>query len=329
MLSKLILTSTITYLLSLFGQVSCSDIITFSDFIKTYNKDYSDSEISERLVIYKNNIDIINKHNNENHSWKMAVNEFTDLSQEEFKTTYNCYNKDTNRLINRKQYLNFYRDVPSEVDWTVKGAVTAVSDQKNCGSCWSFSCTEAVESAYFLSTGNLVSLSEQQLVDCSGSFGNEGCNGGLMDYGFEYIKENGICSESSYPYTGVDGTCKKCTPITKIDSYVDVTPNSELALQQAVALQPVSVAIEADTMVFQFYSTGVMNSVSCGVNLDHGVLVVGYGSLNGVDYWKVKNSWGANWGENGYILIGRNAADKQGICGIAMEPSFPVISKTL
>lgn len=306
-----------------------ADSLQFSNFIKNYNKNYSDNDLVSRFNIYQQNLEKISKHNNQNYSWKMSVNEFTDLTSDEFKTTHFCYNEKKS-ILKKNKYSKLIKDfdIPTEIDWSNVGAVTPVKDQGQCGSCWAFSTTGSVESAYYLKTGKLVSLSEQQLVDCSGSYQNQGCNGGLMDYGFQYIKDKGICLEKDYKYTATDGTCKKCKSVTKINSYVDVTPNSESELQKAVALQPVSVAIEADTSVFQFYSSGVIDSTSCGTNLDHGVLVVGYGTLNGKDYWKVKNSWGSSWGNNGYVLIGRNieSEPEQGICGILSEPSYPVLS---
>jgi len=151
-----------------------------------------------------------------------------------------------------------------------------------------------------------------------------------MDYGFEFVIKNGLCSESAYPYKAEDGTCKKssCTPTIKaglVSGYKDVPADDEAALKSAVSQQPVSVAIEADTSVFQFYTSGVITSSGCGTNLDHGVLVVGYGSKNGTPYWKVKNSWGSNWGQNGYVLIERNAGGA-GICGIASQPSYPTVN---
>ena len=256
----------------------------------------------------------------------------TKLTSEEFKISTECY-KDPDMFLNiprinfDKRQLPQIKDLPSEVYWTAKGAVTDIKDQGQFGSCWSFSTTGSVESAYFLSTGKLDSFSEQQLVDCSSSYGNQGCNGGLMDDAFNYIKDNGICLEKDYPYEGSDGKCKKCKTVTKINSFVDVPVNDEQALQQAVSIQPVSVAIEADQSSFQFYSSGVM-SASCGTNLDHGVLVVGYGTLNGKDYWKIKNSWGANWGDSGYILLARNVKDSAGQCGITMMASYPIINSS-
>jgi C1A family cysteine protease len=218
--------------------------------------------------------------------------------------------------------------LPTSVDWSAKGAVTPIKNQEQCGSCWAFSTTGSVEGAWFLAKGELVSLSEQQLVDCSGPEGNQGCNGGLMDYAFEYIiKNKGITTEAAYPYTAADGTCQAAgKPVeATLSGYKDVSPNSETALLTAIAQQPVSVAVEADQSVFQFYSGGVMDS-ACGTALDHGVLAVGYGTDTGKDYYKVKNSWGADWGEKGYIRLGRGAKfNPSGQCGIQMDPSYPVV----
>ena len=173
----------------------------------------------------------------------------------------------------------------------------------------------------------LKSLSEQQLVDCSGAQGNQGCNGGLMDDAFQYIiATGGLCSEAAYPYTAADGTCasSSCTSVNTISGYTDVTPDSDSAFAAAVAQQPVSIAIEADQSSFQFYSGGVMTA-ACGTALDHGVLAVGYGTDTGVTYFKVKNSWGASWGEAGYIRLARGASYNSGAgqCGIYSDPSWP------
>jgi KDEL-tailed cysteine endopeptidase len=185
-----------------------------------------------------------------------------------------------------------------------------------------------VEGAWFLSKGSLVSLSEQQLVDCSQAEGNQGCNGGLMDQAFQYIIDNkGITTEAAYPYTATDGTCAaKGKPVAAtLSGFKDVAANNELALETAIVQQPVSVAVEADQSVFQFYSGGVMDS-ACGTQLDHGVLAVGYGTDAGKEYYKVKNSWGADWGMKGYILLGRGAKfNPSGQCGIQMQASYPVV----
>jgi len=208
------------------------------------------------------------------------------------------------------------------MDWRKKGAVTPVKDQGQCGSCWAFSTTGSTEGAHQIATGKLVGLSEQQLVDCSSAQGNQGCNGGLMDQAFQYIISNpGIASEEAYPYTAQDGTCNTAAKsVTMITGYTDVTSGDEGALMKAVNVGPVSVAIEADQSCFQFYSGGVLNDPTCGTQLDHGVLAVGYGTLSGQDYWIVKNSWGTSWGvESGYVFIAKGIDE----CGIATENSYP------
>eukprot|EP00954_Amorphochlora_amoebiformis_P029812 1393696-Amorphochlora_amoeboformis.AAC.1 len=216
--------------------------------------------------------------------------------------------------------------LPDSVDWSMKNAVTPVKNQGQCGSCWAFSTTGSVEGIHAIKTGNLVSLSEQQLVDCAGT-GTYGCKGGFLNSAFEYVKSDGLCTESSYPYKAKNGNCEdwRCKTAVKIDGHVRVTPKNELAMMHAVAQQPVSVTIEADQKVFQFYHGGVLSSEACGVKLDHAVLVVGFGEQDGNKYWKVKNSWGTRWGLDGYILIGRGTGESSGVCGILMTPSYPTI----
>lgn len=293
----------------------------FSRFLTKYNKVYDPIENEHRFNVFSNNLEIINKHNiNTDHTWKMEVNSFTDISKEEFNVLYKTYTKqDRIDSIPRTNFTYSLESLPDSFDWTVLGAVTPVKNQQQCGSCWAFSTTGSTEGALFLKNGKLLSLSEQQLVDCSKPQGNQGCSGGIMSQGFNYIEQNGICLENDYPYTAADGTCKKsCKSVTKVSSFVDVPANNEVTLQNALHINPVSVAVEADQ--WQFYSSGVLTT-ACGNNLDHGVLLVGWGVLNNVSYWKVKNSWGPEWGADGYILLQRGI----GQCGIAMEPSYPVI----
>jgi C1A family cysteine protease len=304
---------------------------TFSTWLSMYNRSYaSPTERDYREYVYTRNLAKIARHNSHNHSYWFNVNKFADLTRTEFAKMYirGGYNNETRRSRNHVDwYLMRPTALPASVDWSAAGAVTPVKDQGQCGSCWAFSTTGSVEGAWFLKNKSLVSLSEQQLVDCSTSEGNQGCNGGLMDYGFQYVINNkGLTTEATYPYTATDGTCKtKVKSAATISSFKDVPTNSQSALMNAIVQQPVSVAVEADQNSFQFYAGGVMTK-ACGTNLDHGVLAVGYGSEGGQDYYKVKNSWGADWGLKGYILLGRGSQfGVSGQCGIQMDPSFPVV----
>lgn len=222
--------------------------------------------------------------------------------------------------------------LPESVDWRAEGAVSEVKNQKMCGSCWAFSATGAVEGVNAIVTGKLVSLSEQQLVDCDTEL-DHGCHGGLMDRAFDYIiKNGGIDTEEDYPYTAQDGVCdapRAGRKVVTIDGYEDVPQLDESALLRAVARQPVAVAIEADQRAFQLYAGGVFDA-PCGATLNHGVLVVGYGTLNNgtadLPYWLVKNSWGGVWGDHGYIKLLRSplgSAAGPGQCGIALKASYP------
>jgi cathepsin L len=287
-----------------------------------------DGEEKIRYMIWQDNVRLINEHNKLGKSYTLALNKFADLTAAEYQEMNGF--KLANRTITPKP-SKFMPPcniaLPDEVDWRKNGYVTPVKNQGQCGSCWAFSTTGSLEGQMFKKTGKLVSLSEQQLLDCSTSFGNHGCNGGLMDQAFEYIKENGgLDTEASYCYEMAQGQCryKQADAFGCVTGYQDITEGNEQELQQALATQgPVSVAIDASHSSFQFYKQGVYDEPACNsFQLDHGVLAVGYGTENGQDYWLVKNSWGTGWGDQGYIKMSRNCNNQ---CGIASCASYPLV----
>jgi len=323
-------------------------IYVFKQWAKDFGRSYRtiDDE-TLRYKIWYENLGRIASTNTKKLSYKLRLNQFADLTDDEFRLKVHgsqgaCYREDkmegkipkistkpTNKLV-----VTPPANLPASVDWVTQGVVTPVKNQGDCGSCWAFSTTGSIECNYAIANKVLNSLSEQQLVDCSYAEGNEGCNGGLMTDAFAYVvKEGGLCTETEYPYTGVDGTCKASSCGTLYDpikTYTSVTTDDSTALETAAASGCVSVAIEADQAAFQYYSSGILSG-TCGTSLDHGVLVVGYGTATSEDgqatqdYWLVKNSWGTSWGEAGYVQICRNC-DKNGLageCGINKEPSYP------
>ncbi|GAB4840490.1 hypothetical protein Ancab_021259 [Ancistrocladus abbreviatus] len=286
-------------------------------------------EKHERFNVFKANVDYIDKVNKMGKPYKLRLNRYGDMTNIEFRTLYGLKIRQ-HRVVRPRANRRFLYEnalgLPASIDWRTRGAVTHVKDQGQCGSYWAFSTVAAVEGINQIMTDQLVSLSEQELVDCDHE--NFGCNGGQMEKAFEFIKKiGGLTTEETYPYMAGDGTCddtKLNYPVVNIDGYEVVPQNDENALKKAVANQPVSVSIDAGGSDMQFYSEGVFTG-NCGTELNHGVAVVGYGETeDGTEYWIVKNSWGTGWGEQGYINMLRDVDAEEGLCGIAMDASYPV-----
>jgi KDEL-tailed cysteine endopeptidase len=287
-----------------------------------HGKAYGLAEETARFAIFVENYKRVIKFNAENENTKLAMNKFADLTGEEFKNIHaGCFKDDGKRFVDNNYQV---KSLPASVDWRTKGAVTPIKNQGQCGSCWSFSTTGALEGFHFISTGTLLSFSEQQIVDCDTQ--DDGCDGGLPYQAMEYTATAGLETESEYPYTAEDGTCtvdKSETTTTNSGHTMIATKNTNAVLTATVA-QPVSVAIEADQDVFQLYSSGVI-SKGCGDSLDHAVLVVGYNTFSSEQAFIVKNSWGTDWGQAGYVYISTSETPNggAGVCGILSQPVVP------
>jgi C1A family cysteine protease len=323
--------------------------VMFQSWANDHSKEYaSDEEKEHRMRIWMQNHIKIELHNNQvpEPKFKLGHNAFSDMTQDEYAelnklgihaSTHGKLAVEEN--FAKAEFATFRHledpmlELPKEVNWIALGGVTDVKNQGACGSCWAFSTTGALEGAKFVKTGELVALSEQNLLDCDHK--DLGCNGGLMDNAFKFDeKTGGLCSEADYPYEAKQG--KKCNPTnctdvpgTIVSTFYDVPKGEPKALMAAVAMQPISVAIQADQFVFQFYKTGVLTDDKCGKQgmIDHGVLAVGYGTDSETQepYWLVKNSWGDSWGEKGYIRLGRNSKNDYGMCAILKAASFPEV----
>ena len=318
-----------------------SHYLSFIQFMKTHHRTYPSSALPHRFATFSSTLRLIAEHNARaaslNLSYTLGVTANADLTAEEYRQQRLGYRSRRGMGVegSAKCDATSYgglREVEGGVDWRLKGAVTGVKDQGSCGACWAFSATGAMEGAWALSkkkgAGSLLSLSEQQLLDCSGGEGNEGCSGGYTSAAFDYIQQaGGACSEADYTYVGyVDDACHDadCTPVITISSHACVDGGNETALLLAVTRQPVAIAIEADQPMFQHYSGGVMNDPTCGQSLNHAVLIVGYGTDggSGLPYWLVKNSWGQKWGLGGYAMVVRGKNQ----CGLAAEPYLPLVA---
>lgn len=262
------------------------------------------------------NLKYIINHNSVERSYKLGITKFMHLSEEEWKGIFNNITIDNSTSSENINPLNL-KDIPSSWDWRDHDVVTPVKDQLRCGSCYSFSATETVETAWAIKTGQLFVLSPQQIVDCSKL--NSGCNGGLQSRVYKYLESTKQCLENSYPYTGNDGTCHSCDgAVPVLSGYNSLKAGDENSMKSSLLITSLAVAIQADQKEFQMYKSGVLD-FDCGTDLDHAVSIFGFGTESGKDYWLVRNSWGTSWGDGGYVKMARG----KNLCGIANSVVYP------
>jgi len=289
----------------------------FADFMQTYGRTYTPAEKVTRFNCFVGNLKLIDQRNARDTAIH-GINQFTDLCPAEFAKFY--LGARPSNSTRQMAATNVAVAACSNVDWRMKGAVTGIKNQGQCGSCWSFSATGNMEGQWMLAGHSLVSVSEEELVQCSHN-GNQGCNGGWMDDAFSWVNTNGgIDSEEDYPYTsggGITGNCinsKLANKVAHFTSYKDITQTEAAMAAQVCSSGPLSIAVDAIT--WSSYTGGIMTDCT-GTQLDHGVLIVGFDDNNSPPYWIVKNSWGTSWGEAGYIRLGKGTDQ----CGLTQAPS--------
>jgi KDEL-tailed cysteine endopeptidase len=323
----------------------------FKDWSSQFNKQYGIEEMAIRFMNWKENFDMVQAHNSQDLPFKLAMNDFADMPSDEFAalhlgldvsllaTSKNIVDDDDNdsdQNLTSTIENNTTEPVdnltslalPKSVDWRKSGKVTGVKNQGQCGGCWAFAASGALEGLYAIKNNKLVTFSDQQMIDCSSSYGNNGCNGGLMTNAFRFTRKYGVELDSGYRYKASEGNCNKNAKkvVFKNTGHREVQANNPLALKQAVARQPVSVGIGASSQAVQLFKSGIITS-GCPKDLDHGVLIVGYDvAKNGQEYWIVKNSWGSGWGQNGYMNIAIGSQNGgAGLCGINSMASYPTL----
>jgi C1A family cysteine protease len=315
-----------------FATVGVAAAMPWEEYKAQFGKVFNGEDEDSHRQTYEANLQMIEAHNAQGLSFTMGINQFTDLTQEQYREAAGLGWKPApteGTMPVLSNHVHNGEELADSVDWTTQGAVTPIKDQGQCGSCWSFGTTGGIEGSWQIATGSLKSLSEQQLVDCS-KFPNMGCSGGNPQIAVSFETKHNVCSEESYPYTAKKGSCKGDTSCTAAIPSGGVTGYNKVGgllgankkdMQAAVQQQPVTIAIEADQSSFQHYESGVLTS-GCGTNLDHAVLAVGYGTESGNDYWLVKNSWGTSWGQSGYIKIGSDS----NVCGVLNQAGYPSVS---
>ena len=307
------------YILAALAAVANADYLEslYAEFIAHHGKMYAtQAEYEARFELFAKTYKEIQAFNSVPQTSTVGLNKFADWTEHEKAKLRNFVPRQPREEM---KYMEVPKDLelPTEVNWITAGAVNPVRDQGQCGSCWAFSACAQMEGQHFIQSGELLDLSEQQCVDCDDE--SFGCNGGWQDNCMYYVQWNGgISTEAEYPYTAMNGLCwaPYNGPVDVLDVY-HVESYSENALMAAIAAGPTSVTIDADSTEFYYYTSGVVSGTGCGNKLDHAVTAVGYGydEETGLDYYLVRNSWGASWGDQGYIKMARNG-DGFGVCGI-------------
>lgn len=314
----------------------------FQNFLNKHNKNYlTKTEYDARYGVFKQNLAKIKAHKDGEDGYSLGLNKFADMSEDEFnnmlglkvpETTGEEDDVDINEEgpseEDEDEEGRNLQSIPASVDWRQSGAVSYIKNQASCGSCYTFATAAVIESAYKIKKGSLPNLSEQQLLDCTTSYGNMGCSGGYIHTMWQYMMKNKIMQESDYPYVAYKKTCayKSTKGLVNVNAWYNVARNDPNAHMRAIAKQPIAGAVAASSSVYMFYKGGIISSTSCGTALNHAVTFVGYGTENGVNYWLLKNSWGTNWGEKGYFRIRRDSTSGPGICGVLGMSSYGTIA---